>query len=327
MKSVFTVFSLVVLLFLATAFSLHSQSGDDESKVFAPVTNTLTDANLNLIQFPGNETPSNKLAALPQNSLPPDPVPASRPSMSYLDFLMWMSGLVLLGVIIVSVLSSISMRRSNRSASAALRRVQSDSQSRAPHHQSPPPAAGNPPFLQTRFQSAAESALNPQPHSGNAPDFHNDATIPPSIFHSPDLPEAFPDMTIHRRTPYHERTIHSGQADLGDSHASPTGLSSDDRDQLNRAIRLSRQDRGEDALSIVHDVADRCPDHAEVFLAKGVVLQNLLQWDQAIQAFDLCIQHNPSMPNAYLRKARLLERMQHVEESRACYLKALKLAV
>lgn len=161
MKSVFTVFSLVVLLFLATAFSLHSQSGDDESKVLTPVTNTLTDANLNLIQFPGNETPSNKMAALPQNSLPPDPVPASRPSMSYLDFLMWMSGLVLLGVIIVSVLSSISMRRSNRSASAALRRVQSDSQSRAPHHNPPPqPATRHFPKPASNPPRRARSSLN-----------------------------------------------------------------------------------------------------------------------------------------------------------------------
>lgn len=134
-------------------------------------------------------------------------------------------------------------------------------------------------------------------------------------------------MTIHRRIPYQEPTFHSGTVDSGQSQANPAGISSEERNQLNRAIWLSRENRGDDALSIIQDVEGRFPDHAEVYLAKGVVFQHLLQWDQAIHAFDRSIQHNPSMPNAYLRKARLLERMQFVHESRACYRQALDLVM
>ena len=57
----------------------------------------------------------------------------------------------------------------------------------------------------------------------------------------------------------------------------------------------------------------------ELLLNKGIILEDLNSWEEALDCYEQAIAEEPKKPNGYLRKARLLEKMQNIRESWECY--------
>ncbi len=106
------------------------------------------------------------------------------------------------------------------------------------------------------------------------------------------LPVPFPDVTIPG--PAAERpTARSGRSLYDESPAAPL---------IAKARELEKEEKWEEALSVLEDAVEADPQDPEAHLALGIVLRQLGRLEPAIEAFSKGLQLDPLEPELMLRR-------------------------
>lgn len=88
---------------------------------------------------------------------------------------------------------------------------------------------------------------------------------------------------------------------------------------MDKITQVRKAGNYQEALDMINLLDDSSMEKAETRLQKGVILEKLNMWDEAMVEYESAIRIQPDRPNGYLRKARLLERMQRFQEAQECY--------
>lgn len=94
---------------------------------------------------------------------------------------------------------------------------------------------------------------------------------------------------------------------------------------INRGIALQALQRFDEALQS-YDAAIRIqPDYVEAYSNRGVTLNALKQYDEALASYEKAITIKPTYADAYSNKGNTLHELKRYEEALICYQKALDL--
>lgn len=115
---------------------------------------------------------------------------------------------------------------------------------------------------------------------------------------------------------------HTLDADPAPEHTQET----EDHDAvlLAKAQSLLDLEKGEQALEAINEILLHEPNNPEALVKKGIALEQLRQMEEALRCYDRAIELNGGLTIAYLQKGGLFNRMERYEEALQCYEQALR---
>lgn len=93
-------------------------------------------------------------------------------------------------------------------------------------------------------------------------------------------------------------------------------------DEITRATRLLETGDYVAAEALLLEILAAQPDSAESLNKLGIARTWQGKFDEALQAFDLCIARHPRFPNAYSNKGNVLKELGRQQEAMALYKQA-----
>jgi tetratricopeptide (TPR) repeat protein len=93
---------------------------------------------------------------------------------------------------------------------------------------------------------------------------------------------------------------------------------------LAKAQSLLDLEKGEQALEAINEILLHEPNNPEALVKKGIAHEQLRQSDEALICYDRAIELNSGLTIAYLQKGGLFNRMERYEEALQCYEQALR---
>ncbi len=94
---------------------------------------------------------------------------------------------------------------------------------------------------------------------------------------------------------------------------------------LDRGLDLEMLRQYEDALAAYNEAIRLAPQDAIAYYRKGVLLENLSQYEDALAAYNEAIRLAPQDANTYYRKASILYRLGRKEDAQAAANEAIRL--
>ena len=93
---------------------------------------------------------------------------------------------------------------------------------------------------------------------------------------------------------------------------------------LAKAQSLLDLEKGEQALEAINEILLHEPNNPEALVKKGIALEQLRQMEEALRCYDRAIELNEGLTIAYLQKGGLFNRLERYEEALQCYEQALR---
>ncbi len=93
---------------------------------------------------------------------------------------------------------------------------------------------------------------------------------------------------------------------------------------LAKAQSLLDLEKGEQALEAINEILLHEPNNPDALVKKGIALEQLRQTEEALRCYDRAIELNGGLTIAYLQKGGLFNRMERYEEALQCYEQALR---
>ncbi len=96
------------------------------------------------------------------------------------------------------------------------------------------------------------------------------------------------------------------------------------RGLLQKFNSLRREGMIDECRGVISEIESCFPASPHASVCRGLLHELDGEWESALREYQIAIHMDPSSPNAYLRKARVLERQQHFAQARAMYRTVLK---
>jgi hypothetical protein len=336
MQKIFIRVSLFAVLVLATADGFNPTVWCQDPAPVRSSSNLLTDDTLNSIQNPSSAASAGSQEVIPapdteedQQSSADTEQESDGPGPGFLAFMAMLSLLVAIAVLTAAILSIRSMRRSRQAVTEAFSTIESEpilsGESRASAASAA--SAASPVTAVQASDIGGESPLkSSSPANAQAAPEQSSAggKADPSALEG-DVDEFTADPSAEEEIPVHDPPVVRIRLGRGQEHEIPPRR--DDpkmRELLQKFNTLRREGMIDESREVISEIESCFPASPHVSVCRGLLYELDGEWESALREYQLAINTDPSSPNAYLRKARVLERQQHFAQARAMYRTVLK---